>query len=111
MCGYQIPGPGSAMAIAAGVAAYAASQTDFKAISIALIVLAFIFGIFTLCIENLHKRGFLISWKKEQKSSLSLNENEIKLIKDFINYKKEKNSLSEEDIKLIKKFIKCVKEN
>lgn len=52
----NIPGPGSAMALAAGAAAVASAIASSFFISCVLAGVAVLFGIFTLIIEHSHTR-------------------------------------------------------
>lgn len=112
MSDIRIPGPGAAMALAAGAAVYAASQAKTTHFGWVILLVATFFGVCTLLIESLHKKGYwFCKPTDDQKTPLCLNEHEIKLIEDFIKYMKEKDSLNEQEIKHFKKFIKCMKEN
>ncbi len=50
----QVPGPGSAMAIAAGITAYAIAVENNVVFKIFLLILALVFAVLVIFIERMH---------------------------------------------------------
>lgn len=83
MSDIRIPGPGAAMALAAGAAAYAASQAKTTHFGGVILLVATFFGFCTLSIENLHVKGALIPWwgQKPEEKLITLSKIDKKKLK------------------------------